>query len=262
MKVMIGTSGYSYEDWREVFYPPRLPKGKMLDFYAQHFNCVEVNSSYYKIPHSSIFHHMSEKTTAGFEFIVKVHQSTTHERTRDKSSLRQMIEAVQPLIEADKFSGFLAQFPYSFKNTPENRDYLCWIKEQTPDFPLFVEFRNWSWAYAGLEQFLEESQLNYVNVDEPRLKGLIQPQEIVSGKLAYIRFHGRNSQDWWQGTNQTRYNYLYNQQELDEWMIGLARILKKAYKTYIFFNNHPQGKAIQNAKMMMETLKTYVADMK
>ena len=262
MNVMIGTSGYSYEDWREVFYPSRLPKGKMLDYYAQHFNCVEINSSYYKIPHPAIFHRMSEKTAAGFEFVVKVHQSTTHTRTRDESFLKQMMEAVQPLIEVDKFSGFLAQFPYSFKNTPENRDYLSWVKEQIQEHPLVVEFRNWSWAYPGLEQFLKENQLNYVNVDEPRLKGLLKPQEIVSGKLAYVRFHGRNSQDWWQGTNQTRYNYLYTQQEMDEWLIGLARILKKAYKTYIFFNNHPQGKAIQNAKMMIESIKAFVPDMK
>jgi uncharacterized protein YecE (DUF72 family) len=205
---------------------------------------------------------MSEKTPSGFEFIVKVHQSTTHDRRRDETSLKLMLEAVQPLVETNKFSGFLAQFPYSFKNTPANRDYLSWIKESISEYPIFIEFRNWTWANEELKPFLDKNQLNYVNVDEPRLKGLLKPQEIVSGKLAYVRFHGRNSQDWWQGTNQTRYNYLYNQQELDEWMIGLARILKKAYKTYIFFNNHPQGKAINNAKMMIESIKALIPDVK
>ena len=130
MKVVIGTSGYSYEDWREVFYPAGLPKGNMLEYYARHFNCVEINSSYYRIPHPSILQRMSDKTPTGFEFIVKVHQSTTHERIRTETPLKQMIEAVQPLVEVKKFSGFLAQFPYSFKNTPENRDYLSWVKDQ------------------------------------------------------------------------------------------------------------------------------------
>ena len=73
---------------------------------------------------------MGEKTASGFEFIVKVHQSTTHVRQRDESSVQQIRDAVQPLIEAEKFSGFLAQFPYSFKNTSGNRDYLAWIKEK------------------------------------------------------------------------------------------------------------------------------------
>ncbi|UCF65329.1 MAG: DUF72 domain-containing protein [bacterium] len=262
MKVMIGTSGYSYEDWRGVFYPVQLPKGKMLDYYCQHFSCVEVNSTYYRIPHPAVFARMSEKTPENFEFIVKVHQSTTHERKMDVTAAHQICQAIQPLVDTAKFSGFLAQFPFSFKNTPENREYLKWLKEQFEKYDLFVEFRNWTWTHPELAPFLEKYHLGYVNVDEPRLKGLIEPQEIVIGKLAYVRFHGRNTQDWWKGTNQTRYNYLYNQQELDEWLIGLSRILGKAYKTYIFFNNHPQGRAIQNAKMLIESMKAHIDSLK
>ena len=260
MKAVIGTSGYSYEDWRGVFYPENLPKGKMLDFYVQHFKTVEINSSYYAIPHPAVFYQMTLKTPVDFEFVVKVHQSTTHERPKDDPALLKLLEAVKPMREAGKFAGFLAQFPYSFKNSPQSREYLKSINDQLQSLPLFVEFRNLTWDQPETYQFLQENQILYVNVDEPPLKGLLKPQEIVTGRLGYVRFHGRNSQEWWEGTNQTRYNYLYSKTELDEWLIGLSRILKKTYKTYIFFNNHPQGKAIQNANMMRELLESYLAE--
>ena len=260
MKAVIGTSGYSYEDWRGVFYPENLPKGKMLDFYVQHFKTVEINSSYYAIPHPAVFYQMTLKTPVDFEFMVKVHQSTTHERPKDDPALLKLLEAVKPMREVGKFAGFLAQFPYSFKNSPQSREYLKSINDQLQSLPLFVEFRNLTWDQPETYQFLQENQILYVNVDEPPLKGLLKPQEIVTGRLGYVRFHGRNSQEWWEGTNQTRYNYLYSKTELDEWLIGLSRILKKTYKTYIFFNNHPQGKAIQNANMMRELLESYLAE--
>ncbi len=254
MKYIIGTSGYSYEDWRGVFYPLDLPKGKMLDFYAQHFKGVEINSTYYRIPHPAVFYQMEQKTPPDFEFVVKVHQETTHLRQKNRESLEELKEAVRPLVEAGKFSGFLAQFPYSFKNTPENRAYLAETRELTGDHPLFVEFRNWTWNEPSTYDFLRDHNINYVNVDQPRLRGLLPPQDVVTAGFGYVRFHGRNRQEWWSGTNETRYNYLYTRQELEDWLIYISRILKKAHKTYLFFNNHPQGKAIQNARMLQNML--------
>ncbi|NOX38633.1 MAG: DUF72 domain-containing protein [Calditrichaeota bacterium] len=254
MEYRIGTSGYSYDDWRGVFYPPDLPRGEMLTYYARFFNAVEINSTYYRIPHSAVFYHLGQKTPADFEFIVKTHQETTHVRQDNETAMRQLIESIRPLDEMGKFYGFLAQFPYSFKNTPENRDYLVKTRELAGVYPLFVEFRNWTWNRPEIFAFLQENDIGYVNVDQPRLRGLLPPQEVVTTRMSYIRFHGRNKKDWWEGTNETRYNYLYTRQELEEWMIRIAHVLKKSYKTYIFFNNHPQGKAVQNARMLKEML--------
>ena len=102
---------------------------------------------------------------------------------------------------------------------------------------------------------LFHNQLGYVNVDEPALKGLLPPQDITTTDIGYLRFHGRNEQDWWNGTNVTRYDYEYAPDELKEWLTNISNVLKKTYKTYIFFNNHPTGKAIKNAQQMMEILK-------
>ena len=258
MNYKIGTSGYSYQDWKGNFYPESIPRGKMLDFYSSVFNTVEINSTYYKIPHPAVFYHLAQKTPSEFEFIVKVNQETTHKRVDNKKAILQLLESVRPLIEENKFQGFLAQFPYSFKNTPENNDYLKQTKEFVGDHPLFIEFRNWTWKGDEIFDLLKKNEIGYVNVDQPRLKGLIPPQQILTSNFGYLRFHGRNTKDWWEGTNVTRYDYLYSKDQLNEWMIRISHLLKRSYKTFIFFNNHPQGKAVKNALMFKEMLEKYL----
>jgi uncharacterized protein YecE (DUF72 family) len=250
----IGSSGYSYDDWRNHFYPPDLPKNKMLDFYCQYFQTVEINASYYRIPTQNIFQRMADKTPLNFEFIIKTHQETTHRRQENEKALNQLIEAVKPMIDSGRFKGFLAQFPYSFRNNEQNRKYLVQTKKITGSLPIFVEFRNYTWLNPQIESFLKENEIGYVNVDEPKLNGLLPPQDIVTSDTAYIRFHGRNEEDWWDGKGSARYDYEYKEEELKEWLTNISQILKKTYKSYIFFNNHPNGKAVKNARQMMQIL--------
>jgi len=255
-KLSIGTSGYSYEDWKGVFYPQKISKSKMLEFYTQHFKSVEINATYYTIPNYSVFERLAQKTPADFEFIVKVNKETTHVRKENEKAISQLLECLQPLIESNKFRGLLAQFPYSFKNNEMNRKHLIQTKEFIGDYPLFVEFRNYTWNNKSLLPFLKGHDIGYVNVDEPDLQGLLPMQDFVTSKFGYIRFHGRNEKDWWQGTNLTRYDYEYTPDELKEWLTNISNVIKKTYKTYIFFNNHPTGKAIKNAKQMLDILNT------
>jgi uncharacterized protein YecE (DUF72 family) len=257
--IKIGTSGYSYEDWRGTFYPADLPSNKMLEYYVQYFRTVELNATYYTIPKTNTFQRLAEKTPVHFEFIVKVHQETTHRRQENEKVSKQLLEAVKPLGEQHKLSGFLAQFPYSFKNNEESRRYLLQTKSYLGGHPLFAEFRNYTWLSPSLPDFLKENDIGYVNVDEPHLKGLLPQQDLVTNGQGYIRLHGRNEKDWWDGQGSARYDYEYSEQELKEWLIHISRILKKAFKTYIFFNNHPTGKAVKNAEQMIEILKSGLA---
>ncbi len=254
MNVKIGTSGYSYDDWRGSFYPQTIKSAQMLEYYSQYFNTVELNVTYYTIPKVHTFEQLVARTPDGFEFIIKTHQETTHRRKENVIAITNLLESVKPVIEANKFRGFLAQFPYSFKNNEQNRKYLAQTRSLLKNHALFVEFRHDSWDKRQLAGFLESNDIGYVNVDEPKLKGLLPPQEIVSSKAAYIRFHGRNTADWWDGQGSARYDYEYNEHELKDWMIHISGILKKAFKTYIFFNNHPGGKAPKNAKQMMKII--------
>ncbi|MGD9899125.1 MAG: DUF72 domain-containing protein [Calditrichaceae bacterium] len=256
MKIQIGTSGYSYDDWRGVFYPDGMQKKDMLEYYTRHFGTVEINATYYTIPSVSVFSRMAEKTPKQFEFIVKTNQETTHRRLENESAFKKLTDAVQPLIESGKFRGFLAQFPYSFKNNEINRKYLIETRKYAGNLPLFAEFRNSSWNKPQIVPFLHDHGIGYVNVDEPALEGLIPGQEIATTETGYIRFHGRNEDSWWSGQGSARYDYEYKEEELKEWLIHISNLMKKTYKTYIYFNNHPNGKAIKNARQMISLLDT------
>jgi len=255
-KIFIGTSGYHYDDWREVFYPPKLPSNKMLEYYAQHFDTVEINATYYTIPSVQTFIKLAERTPENFHFIIKVNQETTHRRKENENALQKLSESIKPLVDAGKFHGFLAQFPYSFKNNEFNRKYLVDTKNILKSSVLFAEFRNFTWNKPQIAPFLESNDIGYVNVDEPNLKGLLPRQDLVTNKMGYIRFHGRNEAKWWEGKGSERYDYEYPEEELNEWLTGISNILRKTFKTYAFFNNHPTGKAVKNATQMIEILKS------
>ena len=253
--IHVGTSGYSYDDWRNVFYPAKLPKSEMLEFYTRHFKTVEINATYYAIPATATFERLSEKSPVDFEFIIKTHQETTHRRKENVAALAQLSAAVYPLVKTGKLKGFLAQFPYSFRNTEANRKYLIETRKLIDEHALFVEFRHASWNHPAVSNFLSANEIGYVNVDEPSIEGLLPAQSLVTNNVGYIRFHGRNQKTWWDGKGSQRYDYSYPESELQEWLIHISGILKKAYKAYIFFNNHPGGKAVKNARQMIELLK-------
>ena len=253
-EIKVGTSGFSYDDWRGVFYPQEISRADMLAYYCRHFQTVEINATYYAIPDHKTFERMVLKTPPDFEFIVKTDRETTHDRNDKGNALQKLLQALTPMIESGKLKGLLAQFPYSCKNNEVNRAHLARTKNIAGDIPLFVEFRNYTWNSEPIVDFLKANAIGYVNTDEPALKGLLPPQAHVTSDAGYIRFHGRNKKDWWDGKGSARYNYEYSPEELREWLTRISRILHKTYKSYIFFNNHPQGKAVKNARQMMEIL--------
>ncbi len=258
MNYLFGTSGFSYDDWKGSFYPESIKKSEMLSFYTGQFKTVELNVSYYTIPSADSFAKMASKTGDDFEFIVKVHQETTHRRRDSKTYVDMLIESLKPLSEQNKLAGLLAQFPYSFPNSESNRKYLLSTKEFVKDIPLFVVFRNDSWAKFAIKGFLRTNDIGYVNVDEPNLKGLLPQQDWLTSNIGYIRFHGRNEKKWWDGKGSERYEYNYSSDQLKGWLVRISDILKKSYKSYIFFNNHPKGNAPANAQTMKAMLEQYI----
>ena len=306
--ILIGTSGYSFPDWVGPFYPPGTDRGKMLDHYVRHFPTVEVNATYYRIPPPSTLQAMERKTPPGFEFVVKAHHDMTHKRSLDDEIYRAFARSVDPLAQAGKLSGFLAQFPYAFRRTRENEEFLGELKRRLPEAPLFVEFRHSSWVRDDIFPWLEGQGLGYVSVDEPDLPGLVPPVARATGPLGYVRLHGRNKANWWQPENGTRdfvrngprprperpvrrprteadygplfstdtatdsaaaaaapptprpsnsgdrYDYLYSEAELKEWVDKIRELSTKAKKTFVFFNNCHVGQAATGAKLMRRLL--------
>ncbi len=252
-KIRVGTSGYSFEDWRGNFYPQQIEKGKMLDHYVKHFPTVEINSTYYRIPHPRVFENMIKKVPEGFDFMVKVPQSFTHRRTELTKDISPFQEAIKPLAEAGKLSGLLAQFPYSFRFSADNLDYLCTCRDTIAPKRLFVEFRHNSWVNRAMYDRLKAEQIGYVSVDEPQLRGLLKPDCISTSDTAYIRLHGRNAKHWWDG-GPMRYDYDYSETELGEWKDKVQKIAGKVQIVYVYFNNCHQGQAVGSASRFVKML--------
>src|SRR4051812_24257752 len=176
--IRIGTSGWNYPSgrgtWNGVFYPPtrRRPRGfDELAFYAQHFDTVEVNSTFYSQPRSEVCRGWAERTPAGFEFSVKLYQKFTHptmfgarvssslpEEVREDAQLVQALarpsqsdldefrRGIDPLASSGKLGALLAQFPPSFKDAPASRDYLTALVRAFGGIPVAVELRHRSWS--------------------------------------------------------------------------------------------------------------------
>jgi uncharacterized protein YecE (DUF72 family) len=252
-KIVVGTSGYSFDDWVGNFYPAGIRKGDMLKEYVKHFASVEVNSTYYRIPHPVVLKRMEEKTPAGFEFVIKANQEMTHKRSTEEAVYSSFLEAIQPVIDAGKFGGIIAQFPWGFRRSPENEAHLRFLKQRMGDLPLFVEFRNSQWISEEVFKNLETEGLGYCSVDEPRLKGLVPPVARLTTDMGYVRLHGRNAKNWW-GKGGDRYDYLYSEEELKEWLAKIKAMAQNARKTYVFFNNCHAGQAAQNAQLMKQLL--------
>ncbi|PKK83815.1 MAG: DUF72 domain-containing protein [candidate division Zixibacteria bacterium HGW-Zixibacteria-1] len=253
MDIKIGTSGYSFDDWKGTFYPTDIQKGKMFDYYIQHFRTVEINSTYYHIPHPAVMANIEKKSPADFEFIVKTPDILTHKRKNIEPAVKAFDECLKPMIEAGKLKGILAQFPYSFKFNQANLDYLKYCRELLEKHNLFVEFRHNSWVNRTMYDNLKSDRIGYVAVDEPPLSGLLAPDLFNTTETAYIRLHGRNSEHWWRGGS-LRYDYDYTKEELEQWKEKIKKREDKFKKLYIFFNNCHLGQAVKNAREMMQML--------
>ncbi|MCK4411974.1 MAG: DUF72 domain-containing protein [Candidatus Eisenbacteria sp.] len=253
-KIRVGTSGFSFPDWVGPFYPPGTRRGGMLDYYQRAFSTVEINATYYRLPPPSTMRRMAERTPADFQFMVKLPGATTHRRDRDSEPVTGFRRTIAPLQEAGKFTGALAQFPFSFRRSADAEAYLAWVRDAFPGMPLFVEFRHSSWQVPELADFLASHDLGFCSVDEPDLPGLIPCWPMLTGDVAYVRLHGRNARDWWQGGSE-RYHYRYSDEELAEWAATIRNLADEARQTYVFFNNCHAGHAVVNARMMEELLK-------
>ncbi len=254
-KILIGTSGYSFADWIGPFYPEKIPKGKMLDYYKDHFNTVEINSTYYRIPHPAVFYNIVRKVSPDFEFIIKTHRSFTHDRSGLKENAKQFNEAVQPVKESGNLHGLLAQFPWSFKFSPANMQYLLDGKDYFGDVSLFAEFRHDSWDKPEVYASLKDNNIGFCCVDEPPLERMFPPVAVATTSVGYVRFHGRNTIDWWRPRKGSdRYNYNYKKEELADWLKKIDKLRRDTEKIYLFFNNCHHGQAVKSAEMMKELL--------
>lgn len=253
--ILLGTSGYSYDDWKGRWYPPDLPRNQMFDYYAERFNAVEINSTYYRIPGPQMMQSLVRRARGRVTFSIKMASEVTHKGDLSPKTVRAYCLAVAPAAEASALGAILFQFPYRFHDTAENRAYLERAIGLFSEYTNVVEIRHASWQSEDALGFFRDLGVSLCITDMPRLNKLPQTNFALTGPIAYFRFHGRNSANWFTSDNSADpYDYLYKGEELAPWVEPIQEAEKQADTTFAFFNNHVHGQAPANAYQLAEML--------
>jgi len=295
MALRIGTSGWNYPTgkgkWNGLFYPATRSKRAgtagfdELRFYAEHFNTVEVNSTFYGQPRADVTRGWVERTPSAFEFSLKLYQKFTHPKMFREAALKrapgsegawldllaqvtradidEFRSGIEPLAESGRLGVLLAQFPPSFKDTSESREYLAQLLHafggrSGREYPIAVELRHKSWsdAVGDTLAMLNAFGAAWAQIDEPKFQFSIRQNYLPNVQtFYYMRLHGRNAKQWWRhDASEDRYNYLYSGKELQEFadIAGAAKALVR--KSYLYTNNHFAAKSVVNAVMLKAQL--------
>jgi uncharacterized protein YecE (DUF72 family) len=238
-------------EWVGGFYPSGTTSSKMLRHYARIFPVVELNFTYYRVPTAEALLRLADQAPPGFQFVVKLHQSLTHELVM--TSVGPFRTALDALADRNRLLGVLAQFPQRFHY---NRGGLEWLDRLDREFRrhrLSVEFRHVSWARPEVTEWLRVHDMDIVSVDVPPAAGLFPTGLVLSSRTAYIRFHSRNEAAWYQ-SDAERYDYLYSDAEMGEWVAALDRRRREMDRAIVFFNNCRRSQAAQNARRFVELI--------
>ncbi|MEW6102218.1 MAG: DUF72 domain-containing protein [bacterium] len=237
--VFIGTSGFSYEHWYGNFYPPSLAREEMLSFYSEHFQSVEINSSFYRLPFEGMIKGWYRRSPKNFKFVLKASRRITHllKLVNCSEALKIFLDRIKGLKE--KLSIVLFQLPPSLKkDIPRLKGF---IKELPNNFSYCIEFRNNSWFDNETFSLLGENNIASCIVSAPKIETHI----VATSPFVYIRMHGATS--W--------YNYDYSLDELKQLAYEINGFLKDGIDVHCYFNNDFEAYAIKNAKGLMELVK-------
>jgi uncharacterized protein YecE (DUF72 family) len=280
--IRIGTCSWADDALSKHWYPPGTPAKERLRYYAERFSTVEVDSTYYRVPDESMVRGWAERTPPGFVMHVKAFGLMTRHpvkleqvppglrdglpvddrgrvdrppREARAEVFRAFLSALEPLRAEGKLGGILFQMPPYVVWKTSSLDYLEWARDQVGGDAFLFEPRHRSWyaedVRADLLRFLEERRMTWVVVDAPKADGANVPETLVATTtpVAYVRFHGRNAGTWnvRGGSAAQRFDYLYAEDELREWVPPLRELAAEAEEAYAFFNNNNQTNGVAQA---------------
>jgi uncharacterized protein YecE (DUF72 family) len=277
--IRVGTCSWADESFVKAYYPKGVDK---LAFYAERFDTVEANSTYYRLPDRELVAGWAAKLPDGFVMHVKAFGLMTRHPVKAEvlpPELRELMpvdekgrvdrpsrearaevfkvfaDALEPLRTAGKLGGILMQMAPYVVPKEASYDYLAWAREQLDDYEMLVEFRHKAWFEQPEEplRFLEEHGMTYVTVDAP-----VFPLVVArTSPTAYLRLHGRNAETWHKRTGSTaeRFDYLYSKEELQE-VAGTLRGLEAdgAGTVYAMFNNNGRSTVNEVPKNLLGEL--------
>lgn len=247
--LLLGTSSFSSKDWYGVFYPPKLPAGDMLKFYATRYRTVEIDATFYGVPRPSTLRVWREKTPGGFELALKMPQAITHDRllVDCDDELTTFLTATDEL--GDRLGPILLQFQYFKKSDIGPKEFFERLAKFLPKLPrdrrFAVEVRNKGWVTPAYLDLLRRHRVAFTLIDHPwfeRPGRLMAQHDVLTADFTYVRWLG----DRYKIEEVTK-NWdkvvVDREREMDEWARAIAELLAKNVRVYVFANNHYSGHA-------------------
>ena len=260
-RLRVGPAGWNYKDWQGVVYPKGTDQ---LKFLSSYFDTIEINSSFYAPPQPETAARWARcvRGNPRFRFTAKAWKRITHEREEAWKSgslpadCEEVRRGMMPLLEDGLLGVMLVQFPWSFRYTRENLEYLELVLRYLGDLPLAVEVRHRSWDHEQFFALLREKRVAFCNVDQPVIGESLRPSARVTSGIGYFRLHGRNYKSWFDENagRDARYDYLYTKGEVIDLSKKIAAVKQTADETYAITNNHFRGQALVNALEILEEL--------
>jgi uncharacterized protein YecE (DUF72 family) len=257
----IGTAGWAYPHWNGAVYPKKpAPGSHPLELVSKHLDLVEINSSFYQYLKPELAKLWIKKVSEHpkFLFTAKLHQRFTHMRMLEDSEIRAFKEGLWPLLNAGRLGALLMQFPWSFRFTAENQDFVIRLRRAFHEFPLAAEMRHSSWmAEEAVGTFLDY-RIGFCNIDQPEYTRAMPPTSLLTSGIGYVRLHGRNPANTLgapihdkthdrSAARLRQHDYLYTEAELEDWARRIGHIQRFADRIFVVFNNDAAGKSFVNA---------------
>lgn len=260
-QLRIGPAGWSYPDWAGIVYPARKSREfQPAAYLAGFFDTIEINTSFYRPiqPQHARLWAAQVAGHARFRFTAKLWQKFTHDPAVTREDVRAVRAGFEVLMQAGRLGAVLAQFPFAFHRTKETVVYLQALLKRLPEFPLVVELRHGSWETPETFELLRSHAAGFCNIDQPVIGRSLHPSAQATSPVGYVRLHGRRYDTWFSEDPalppHERYNYLYQEEELEPWAERTREVMQKTRETYVITNNHFQGKAVVNALQLIRLL--------
>ncbi len=257
-----GPAGWAYPDWNTSVYPrPRRRGFHALEYLAEYFDAVEVNTSFYQPLRPEVSRLWVDRVSnnPSFLFTAKLGRRFTHERVLEAGEVAAFKEGLWPILKAGRLGCVLMQFPWSFRFTAENREFFIRLRRMFHEFPLAAEMRHGSWLLEEALGTFIDYRVGFCNIDQPEHVKAMPPSAVLTAPVAYFRLHGRSGAGWTrefsgEALNGRGGNYLYSQAELAEWRGRIDRIAPHAARTFVTFTNDAGGRSVVNALQLQAML--------
>lgn len=233
----IGCSGFHYKDWKGKFYPEDVPQKKWLEYYAEHFDSVEINNSFYRMPKEETVKQWYERVPDDFTFTLKGSRYITHvKKLNDPEEHVKNFYHLADILR-EKLACILWQLPPNLHKNTEKLKTFC--EALNPDYHNVIEFRHNSWYDEEVYDILKKHNVAFCIISAP---DDLPEDNVSTADFAYIRFHGKT--DW--------YHYKYSKQEMKKWKNNIQSLDSK--QVYVYFNNDYDTNAVKDARQLEELL--------